>query len=295
MAVVILIAAAAGIYYIYSTREQEPASQPGPPEQASFDARNSTFSVDGNLVTLINGTAETPAAPGSASKTTTRYFGNEATGDLDGDGSQDIAFLVTQDGGGSGLFYYAVVALKTDDGYKTTNAYLIGDRIAPQSTNIPANSLELHVNYAERKPGEPMTAQPSVGAVRLLKVTSAGVLVGGFSDSKTSIAWRFADAGEVDGIPYTAVTVVVNGAAYEMGKFNGSCSEIGAGGGIDGKGLLAGELSAVQCWFAGGGNEVGVFAHEDGGFDIMVGELSEVEEGSGMFRGDFSVKNTIAP
>ena len=40
-------------------------------------------------------------------------------------------------------------------------------------------------------------------------------------------------------------------------------------------------------------NEIGVFAHEDGGFDVMVGELSEGEGGAGMFRGNFSIKNTI--
>ena len=78
-----------------------------------------------------------------------------------------------------------------------------------------------------------------------------------------------------------------------MGTFAGSCSEIGASGGIDGKGLLAGELGAAQCWFAGGGNEIGVFADEDGGLEVMVGELGEGEEGAGMFRGDFSIKNTI--
>ena len=113
------------------------------------------------------------------------------------------------------------------------------------------------------------------------------------ADAKTSIAWRFTNAGEVEGTPYTNVKVLINGTAYETSKFVGSCSEIGANGGIDGKGLLAGELSGAQCWFAGGGNEIGVFASEDGGFEIMVGELGEGEEGAGMFRGNFSIKNTI--
>lgn len=113
------------------------------------------------------------------------------------------------------------------------------------------------------------------------------------TDGEPVITWHFSNAGEIDAMPYTNVRVVINGTAYEMGEFVGSCSEIGANGGIDGKGLLAGELSAVQCWFAGGGNEIGVFAHEDGGFDIMVGELGEGEEGRGVFRGNFSIKNTI--
>ena len=50
----------------------------------------------------------------------------------------------------------------------------------------------------------------------------------GQNTEKTSITWSFTSAGEVDAIPYTNVSVVVNGTTYEMGKFIGSCSEIGA-------------------------------------------------------------------
>lgn len=113
------------------------------------------------------------------------------------------------------------------------------------------------------------------------------------ASSKASVTWSFTDAGEVEAIPYSNVTVAVNGTTYQAGKFIGSCTELGASGGIDGKGLLAGELSAAQCWFAGGGSEVGVFANEAGGYDIMVGSLSEGEEGAPLFRGDFKIKTTI--
>ncbi|MEY2664829.1 MAG: hypothetical protein RIT04_637 [Candidatus Parcubacteria bacterium] len=153
-------------------------SQSTTPSTNGFDGKNATITIDGKSITLVNGISQILPIPNSSSKITTRYFGNEATGDLTGDGIADTAFLVTQDTGGSGLFYYAVVAIKTSTGYKTTNAFLIGDRIAPQSTYIPVNSRELQVNYAERKPGEPMTTAPSVGAVLLLKVTPAGILEG---------------------------------------------------------------------------------------------------------------------
>lgn len=113
------------------------------------------------------------------------------------------------------------------------------------------------------------------------------------TNTKSSIAWQFKDAGEVDAMPKTAVTVVVNGTPYDMGTFTGSSSEIGATGGVDGTGLLAGELSAAQCWFAGGGDEIGVFASEDGGFEIMVGELGEGEAGEGLFRGNFSITHVV--
>lgn len=107
-------------------------------------------------------------------------------------------------------------------------------------------------------------------------------------EEKMSIGWRITAMGEVDGIPQTRVEAIINGEAHDAGTFAGTCGEVGASGGIDGKGLLVGELAAVQCWYAGGGEEIGVFAHEDGGVDILVGTLEEgAEGGEGMFRGDF--------
>lgn len=134
------------------------------PIQAADGYKNATYDFDGSPITLTDGKAETQIAPGSASKLITQYFGNEATGDVNNDGVPDIAFLVTQQGGGSGTFFYLVAALKTQNGYQGTNAVLLGDRIAPQSTQIANNMIT--VNYAIRKPGQPMTAQPSVGVSR---------------------------------------------------------------------------------------------------------------------------------
>jgi hypothetical protein len=133
------------------------------PEYAS-----AAFEIEGRRVELVDGVAEVEAAPGSASKVTTRYFGNAATGDLNGDGTADAGFILTQSPGGSGTFYFAVAALRTADGWKGTNAVLLGDRIAPQSTQIENGTLI--VNFAERLPGEPMTARPSVGVTKRLRV-----------------------------------------------------------------------------------------------------------------------------
>lgn len=140
---------------------------------ATVNYKDAEFMIDGNRVKLTNGVAQTEAAPGSASKVTTRYFGNEVKTDLNGDGREDVAFILTQEGGGSGTFYYAVAALKTDRGYVGSDGYLLGDRIAPQSTNMSQNPKQKQVvvfNYAERAVGEPMTAQPSVGKSVYLKL-----------------------------------------------------------------------------------------------------------------------------
>lgn len=140
----------------------------------------------------------------------------------------------------------------------------------------------------------PATSSSTVSTVS--EQTASGDVGNTTASKKSSIVWKLSSAGTSptdESMTFTNVAVVINNTSYEIGKFAGSCSEVGASGGVDGKGLLTGELSAVQCWFAGGGDEIGVFAHEDGGFDILVGELSEGEDGAGLFRGDFKVKQTI--
>lgn len=137
----------------------------------SADPQNTTYLIEGQEVTLVNGVAETETAPGSASKTVTRYFGNEVEVDLNSDGQMDSAFLLTQEGGGSGTFFYVAAALQTAQGTQGTNAIFLGDRIAPQSTNVdPNNPAQFIVNYAERKPDEPMSSPPTVGVSKTFKL-----------------------------------------------------------------------------------------------------------------------------
>lgn len=143
-----------------------------PQRQASADAPNykdASYEIQGRVVTLSNGVSDIESTPSSASRITTRYFGNEASGDLNGDGDPDVGFLLTQSTGGTGTFYYAVAALKAAGGYLGTNAVLLGDRVAPQTTQILPNGT-LVVNYADRKPGDAMTTAPSVGVSKYLRV-----------------------------------------------------------------------------------------------------------------------------
>ncbi|HUQ30041.1 MAG TPA: META domain-containing protein [Candidatus Paceibacterota bacterium] len=131
------------------------------------DYKNATYTISGEPVTLVNGVSETEAAPDSASKITTRYFGNEVRHDFNADGREDIAFLLTQQTGGTGTFYYVVAALSTENGYVGSEGVFLGDRIAPQTTEIKGNLVV--VNYAHRAPGESFTVAPSVGkSVHLL-------------------------------------------------------------------------------------------------------------------------------
>ena len=141
-----------------------------------FDPRNATIVIDGQKIVLKDGLFQAPAAPGSASLVTIRYLGKDARGDLTNDGKDDRAYFITHDGGGSGVFHYVVVAINGANGYKTTNAFLVGDRIEPQSLRITANRLE--VTFLGRAKDEPMAAKPSRPSVLLLKVTPGGKLEG---------------------------------------------------------------------------------------------------------------------
>ena len=146
--------------------------------QTGQGPQNATYIIDGQPVTLVNGKAEQEAAPGSAEKIVTQYFGNAVELDLNADGRPDSGFLLTQTTGGSGIFFYVAAATQNPDGtYQGTNAIFLGDRIAPQSTNVdPNNPVQFIVNYAERAPDEPMTTPPSRGVSRTFKLDN-GTLI----------------------------------------------------------------------------------------------------------------------
>lgn len=148
--------------YIYNEKQVD--------ETLTEDYKDGTYFIGEDTVRLTKGVSKVESAPGSASVTTTQYFGNEARGDLDNDGDEDVVFLLTQNSGGTGTYFYLVGALKEEKGYRGTRAVLIGDRIAPQTTEFK-DGITI-VNYGDRKPGEPMTADPSQGKSLYLKYSS---------------------------------------------------------------------------------------------------------------------------
>lgn len=132
------------------------------PSLALMDIKNLTYAVDGEKFSLINGVANNDIVPGSATKNTLNIFGEPVYGDLNGDGkANDAAIILVNNPGGSGTFFYTVLAINDNGNYKTTNTILLGDRISPQTVEID-DGLALY-NYADRKANESMAAQPSVG------------------------------------------------------------------------------------------------------------------------------------
>lgn len=132
---------------------------PAKPEVLSV--KDISYTIEKEVFVLKNGVAEKEMVPGSAEKNTLALFGEPVYGDLNGDNLPDAAILLVNNPGGSGTFYYAVIAVNKNGTYHSTNALLLGDRIAPQTVTIKDGNAVF--NYAVRKANEPMTTKPSVG------------------------------------------------------------------------------------------------------------------------------------
>jgi len=187
--VFIIILIVAGVFFIANRQIEEPSEQIIINEQQDkkgIDPKNATYNIDGKEITLVEGISEIEIAPDLSSKIITKYFGNEVRHDLDDDGREDVVFLLTQETGGSGVFFYIVAALNTPYGYLGSHAFFLGDRIAPQTTHMDEGLTSrgtnrqnvIVVNYAVRLPDEPFTARPSIGKSTWLKLDTTTMQFG---------------------------------------------------------------------------------------------------------------------
>ena len=79
--------------------------------KSSPEISDLTIAIDTQEFDMSDGVAVIPPSQGSATANTLRLIGVPVMGDSDGDGNPDAALLVQHDPGGSGTFYYAVVAI----------------------------------------------------------------------------------------------------------------------------------------------------------------------------------------
>jgi hypothetical protein len=172
---IILACVLIGGYFFERSHPATPVAVAPQSASRTLNPLNTAYNINGTLVTLVDGKSEQSAAPGSAETITTQLFGAPVLGDVNGDGMSDAAVILVQTGAGSGTFYYAAVALATStssgsgtDGTVGTNAILLGDRIAPDTTQIENGIIT--INYADRKPTDPMSTSPSVGISKYLIV-----------------------------------------------------------------------------------------------------------------------------
>ena len=108
---------------------------------------------------LANGVFAKATREGSASVSRVSIFGEPVQGDLDGDGDADAALTLVYDPGGSGTFFYVVLAINDKGVYRGTNGILLGDRIAPQTLEI--NGGKAVANIVIRKPGQSFVDEPT--------------------------------------------------------------------------------------------------------------------------------------
>ena len=132
------------------------------------DPLNATYIIENQQISLKNGVSEIEIVPGSASKQITSVLWTPTKGELNDDGLDDYVMILTQNSGGSGIFFYLVAGLSSSRGIIGTNGVFLGDRIAPE--NISIDNGKILINYAERKIDDPMTAQPSIGVSKYLIV-----------------------------------------------------------------------------------------------------------------------------
>ena len=104
--------------------------------------------------------------------------------------------------------------------------------------------------------------------------------------------WLFVAAGTEasTGAPKTRVTLRNGDTSYLVGTYTGSCMDMRTSSWKLHEDEA--ELAGAVCWFAGGGNEIGVFS-EDGVAAVKVGELDEGDAEHAPFRGDFKTLFTI--
>lgn len=179
------------------------AAEPAPAEPAAHvsSPATATYLIEGKPVVAGDSGAAT-------TQVETRIWSADTWGDIDGDGTEDVVVILTRSSGGSGIFYYVAVALNFEEGFTGTNAFLLGDRIAPQATEIRAG--EIIVNYADRYPWEAFAARPSVGKSRYLFLENGELKVRELPTLSAAVARDLVVAERGDCAPDQCDSLAVN-------------------------------------------------------------------------------------
>ncbi len=124
--------------------------------------------VSTGFVTLEQGVYAEPAAPDSASMTRIELSPWTATGDLDDNGTNDVAVVLTVETGGTGTFFYLAVIVNEKGVPVAKATQYIGDRVIIETLSI--DSGEITVGLKERAAGAPMTQNPDVKRIRIFRI-----------------------------------------------------------------------------------------------------------------------------
>lgn len=95
------------------------------------------------------------------------------------------------------------------------------------------------------------------------------------------VEWDFKDNGydESKFANTTTVTLTVDGTSHDVGTYLGSCSELSESERPEGA------IAASLCWFAGVGDEIGLYINETDQLVVQKREIGEPTAESPEFRG----------
>lgn len=134
-----------------------------------MDPKSGTFIIEKQRIQLNDGISALPAMKGVSTMIKTYTTDIQAIGKVDPNNMDDLAVVLRQEPGGSGIFYYFAVMLDAQNAYLTTNSVLLGDRIKVESLSITPDRI-IEAKILDRNPGEPFSTAPSVEKILRFKV-----------------------------------------------------------------------------------------------------------------------------
>jgi len=131
---------------------------------AFIDPLNHSYSIEGEIVNLTDGSARVRIA-GTTAFVTTEAVANTVFTDLTADDKKDAVQILIQQTGGSGTFYYLSVAASDD---RVIDSYFLGDRIKIEAVNVVDKNMV--VTYLDRGKAQAMSDQPVVSMTKRFKL-----------------------------------------------------------------------------------------------------------------------------
>lgn len=126
--------------------------------QAPADPANAGYYIDGIVYTLVNGELE-QAIEDSTTVNKFKLLDFKAEGDINKDGTDDVAVVITNDAGGSGTFYYLAIFTSGSSPVIENTSYL-GDRIVVKDITFTNNQFQ--VKYLDRDSEADMASDPTI-------------------------------------------------------------------------------------------------------------------------------------
>jgi hypothetical protein len=106
------------------------------------------------VVELSNGSFEQGTTPGGADYISVKVTDFAASGDLDGDGSEETAALISENYGGTGVFVFLAIYSNTGSAPEFLTSAIVDDR--PQLNSLSIEDGEVFLDATIHGPDEPM-------------------------------------------------------------------------------------------------------------------------------------------